>query len=409
MPEQHTIQLNSPIIGPGAPKPRTARAKKRSDFHGVSDAHLDVAEKLSSPLFSGPPLCDEFVAFVQHLFTEEEAQIVRRLGKFGGKTAAQLAKAIDRPVEELQPILDRLDLKKRCISGMGPHGERKYRLMPVYPGIFEMCLIGEKPETLTPWHRRFIELFDALYETGYFVDYAAHRAPFVRFLPLGSIVRANLAALPSDKLEVVLDRYDAFGVGHCQCRMSEQVKGRGCDKPLENCLVMGEWARKGVSDGYLREVTKRDALAIKAEAETHGLVSWIMNVESSKGQCSCSCCACCCHGVKQVSQFNSPALAAPPHFLPRFDFAKCVYCGKCARQCPLGAITVAPKEKTHRHLIERCIGCGLCAVVCDAKHAVSMEPVPDYRLPPGSWFGLISRNAPNMARNMWGAWRKRKG
>ena len=45
-------------------------------------------------------------------------------------------------------------------------------------------------------------------------------------------------------------------------------------------------------------------------------------------------------------------------------------------------------------------------VMIDNTHVVvlrgsgrTMEPVPEYRLPPNSWFALISRSAPNMARN----------
>ena len=56
-------------------------------------------------------------------------------------------------------------------------------------------------------------------------------------------------ALPTDKLEVVLDQFESFGVGQCQCRMAMQVLGRGCGKPLENCTVMGQWAERGIEAG----------------------------------------------------------------------------------------------------------------------------------------------------------------
>ena len=54
--------------------------------------------------------------------------------------------------------------------------------MPIMPGIFEMVLIGESPESMSPWHRRFAELFEALYETGYTMDYQRGQtrpSPFV--------------------------------------------------------------------------------------------------------------------------------------------------------------------------------------------------------------------------------------
>ena len=72
------------------------------------------------------------------------------------------------------------------------------------------------------------------------------------------------------------------------------------------------------------------------------------------------------------------------------------------------SLAVDPKAKTHEQLTERCIGCGLCAVACDRRHAINMEPVPDYRLPPGSWFALLSRSVPKMLHNSWDAWRARR-
>src|SRR5450759_3400033 len=97
---------------------------------------------------------------------------------------------------------------------------------------------------MSAWHRRFAELFEALYETGYALDYQHGQqrpTPFVRVLPVGRAIEAHPLALPSDQLEVVLDRYHVFGFGQCQCRMVMEVKGQGCGKPIGNCTVMGQW------------------------------------------------------------------------------------------------------------------------------------------------------------------------
>ena len=177
----------------------------------MPQVYLDVARKLSSPLLMGPPICDELVAFVRHLFTEEEAGVVRHLGTFAGMTAAA-----DRQGGAPAARTDRADPPS---TGRGQAGDRcqragrrqeKYRLMPIMPGIFEMVLIGESPESMSDWHRRFAELFEALYETGYAVDYQQGRkrpSPFVRVLSVGRAIEAHPMALPSDHLEVVLDRY----------------------------------------------------------------------------------------------------------------------------------------------------------------------------------------------------------
>jgi Pyruvate/2-oxoacid:ferredoxin oxidoreductase delta subunit len=250
-------------------------------------------------------------------------------------------------------------------------------------------------------------LVEALFATGYTVDYQDRRTSMVRFMPTAPVVNGNPAALPSDRLEVVLDRYDAFGVGHCQCRMSDEIAGHGCGKPLEVCTVMGEWAQRGIADGWLRSVSRANILEIKREAETHGLVTWIMNVESAKGQASCSCCGCCCKAMRAVNEFSTPGVMAPPHFMPRFDSSSCTYCGSCAKKCPMAAITVDTSEKTLAHQPARCIGCGLCMLACEKQQAIRMEPVPDYRLPYKSWLSMLTHDGPTMLKGSWNAWCQR--
>ena len=68
--------------------------------------------------------------------------------------------------------------------------------------------------------------------------------------------------------------------------------------------------------------------------------------------------------MRMVNEFNAPGVMAPPHFLPQFDDAKCTYCGKCAKSCPMGALAIDVRQRTRRHLAARCIGCGLCVVAC---------------------------------------------
>ncbi len=411
MEHRRIIPTNLQAPGPCPPRLKTIRPRRLSDYPHLPEVYRDVAQRLSSPLLAGPPICDELIALVQHLFTEEEAGVVRHLGLLTGRDAAALARDEHRPLDQIEPILDRLNREKRLIvsTGGGTTGKPcRYRLMPIVPGMFEMMLVSHTPESLTPWHRRFVELFEALFETGYAGDYADSIAPPVRYLPIEKSIEAQPMALPSDKLEVVFDRFDVFGIGQCQCRLAMQALGRGCGKPLANCMVMGEWATAGIETGSIRQVSKKEALAIKREAESHGLVNWMMNVDSVRGQCSCSCCGCCCHAMRTVSQLQAPGLIAPPHFLPRFDASRCTYCGRCAASCPMKAIVVDAQQKTYRHLPERCIGCGLCSLACEKQHALTMEPVPDYRLPYRSWFSLITRSAPGVLRTSWKLWRQRR-
>jgi electron transport complex protein RnfB len=402
------IQIKDGIVGPREPRLKSVKPKKISDYPGVPAPYLDVAKMYSNPLLMGPPICDELMALVEHLYTEEEASLVRHLTALPGKTAAVVAVDEHRPVEEVRPILERLALEKFVLFSSGTGDKKRYYLLPLMPGAFEMVLVRTSLDTLTDWHRRFAELMEALYETGYFVDYAEHSASTVRYLPVGETIEAHPMALPSDRLAEILDRYQVFAVGLCQCRMTQEIVGKGCGRSMENCVGFGDAAELLIRNGKMRQAEKREVLEIKAEAQAAGLVSFIMEMELGKSTsgASCSCCGCCCGALRTISEFNVPGMIAPPHFMPKVDLTHCTYCGKCAKSCPMGAMVVDTKGKSHQHLSERCIGCGLCAVACDRQHAIQMEATPKYREPPRGLLSTLLRIAPNYLHSAWSVWRK---
>ena len=404
---RRTIHLGHSIFGSPPRKPVTVARREPKDFPHVPRPVLDMAVVYTRASLLGPPLCAELVELIAHVFTEEEASVARHLG-LTGDVPSTIARAEHRPVQEIEPILERLSRNKGAIWAAGAGARRRYGLLPLVPGMFELIMVRQRLETLSDWHRRYLELFEALHETGYSRLYTRHEVPVLRFLPVSGVLPQLSSALPSDKLEVVLDRYQSFALTQCQCRLAMRTVGAGCDRPLDCCMALGGWAEAAIDQGLMRRIGKQDALALKREAESAGCVSWVVNMASAEGQASCSCCGCCCHVMRWMREFDAPAIFAPPHFQPRVDQARCSHCGACARSCPMGAMAVDPVRQQRWWLAERCIGCGLCALACKRAKAIEMAPVPDYRLPPESWLGFALRAAPGIARTAWDRWRERR-
>jgi MinD superfamily P-loop ATPase len=49
--------------------------------------------------------------------------------------------------------------------------------------------------------------------------------------------------------------------------------------------------------------------------------------------------------------------------IPKFDFSKCLHCGKCAQVCPEHAIVFA-RGKNPIFIPDQCIGCQACQIIC---------------------------------------------
>ncbi|MBN1382487.1 MAG: hypothetical protein JXA41_12480, partial [Deltaproteobacteria bacterium] len=135
------IQIEGGIIGPREPRQKTLRIRTANDYPSVAKAHLDVAELYADPKMAGGiPICDESVALYQHMFTDEEAGVMRHLKQGKKETVASIADLEHRPVEEVRPLLDRLADEKRIIISVGKGDEKIYLSLPLIPGAFEFIL-----------------------------------------------------------------------------------------------------------------------------------------------------------------------------------------------------------------------------------------------------------------------------
>lgn len=87
----------------------------------------------------------------------------------------------------------------------------------------------------------------------------------------------------------------------------------------------------------------------------------------------CNCCGCCCEALQATRKFAPMQPIETTNYLSKVNLEKCISCGKCARVCPVLAISMKEKKPVIDESI--CLGCGVCARNCPKK-AIHLERRP---------------------------------
>ncbi len=223
----------------------------------------------------------------------------------------------------------------------------------------------------------------ALFE-AYFRDSQGMQAvpgPSVhRVLPVGEAIGNNVEIHPYEQAAALVESAKSWGVRQCICRTQQHLLGKGCDAPIENCMVFAPV--EGAFDGsdVNRAITKEEALHILREAEEAGLVHSVSNHRSGQYYI-CNCCTCCCGVLRRVAEFDVPTAIARSAFLAVVDETLCIGCGACEERCKFGAIAVTGGMAVVDPM--RCVGCGQCTLVCPVDAAsLTRRPEDEILVPP---------------------------
>jgi ferredoxin len=321
------------------------------------------------------------------LFSPEEAALAARL-PFRPMSAENLAPRLGLTAEELERRLEPMCERGVVMDLVHPRsGKRTYLLSPPVVGFFEYSLM--RAQDSIPKKR----MADALHaylkgDPAFAKDVFGHGTVIGRALVHEPEVAADVPeVLAWERATEVVGGAKRWAVSLCYCRHGAEHRGERCDAPLDNCLSLNGGAEFVIRRGFGRAVERSEALELLARSREAGLVQIADNVKS-RPTFVCNCCGCCCEQLQAINTWGLPAVN-PSGFLPRRDAATCTGCSRCARACPVGAVTMhAAPSPGHRKAAlaprfdeERCIGCGVCAGACH-KGALSLarggrpRPVP---------------------------------
>ena len=106
------VKISEGIIGPKAPLPVSLIRRSTGAYPTIPTLYIEIAKNYSSPVLAGPPICDELIALVQHMYTEEEARIVRHIKPMRIKSAKAISRTEHLPIRDVQHILEFLTREK---------------------------------------------------------------------------------------------------------------------------------------------------------------------------------------------------------------------------------------------------------------------------------------------------------
>jgi electron transport complex protein RnfB len=304
------------------------------------------------------------------LFTPEEAALASSLGLelMPVRDIAALNGADESEVKSLLTGMARkglIEMKRKEAVGL------TFCLIPFVVGFYE--------RQNAKIDKEFAELFEAYYKEGFhktmLVNPSVHRV-----IPVEKTIPVSTDVMPYERASTYLDNARSWGVLKCICRVQQRLIGKGCDHPVENCLVFSP--RPGAFDrtDEIRAISREEALEILAQADREGLVHTTSNTQADVNYI-CNCCTCSCGVLRGMVEYGNTGIIARSDFYAVVDQDLCTACEDCLERCHFNALTM--EGDTCRVNTAFCVGCGLCVTACPANAlSLALKPKADLEPPP---------------------------
>lgn len=325
----------------------------------MADIYNRLQQKLDT-MSSGFPATESGIEIeiLRDLFSEQAAEIFLQMQEKPEKIESAHAR-IGGDLEELARQINEMShqgLLRRDRKGDSYY----YSAVPFVVGIFEHQLNRISEDLAKKFEKYFEEAFGKTIQ--------AHGTPVMRTIPVNQKIDLQWPVAPFDDASQIIDNQKVIALAPCICRTTTAKADKGCDNPLETCLIFGSYAEYYVDNGMGRYIAKEEAKEVIKKSEEAGLVLQPFNAQAAGGLCSC--CGCCCGILRSIKLQPSPAEAVKSNYYAVVDENSCNGCEICLERCQVEAITI-DEDGLAQIDLNRCIGCGLCVTTC-ATEAIEL-------------------------------------
>ena len=308
------------------------------------------------------------IRILKRLFSPDEARIATALTMMP-EPAAEIAKRVDTAPERLGPVLDKMS-RKGLIFRLSKKGDTHFMAAQFVIGIWEYH-VNDLDKGLIKDFNEYVPYLTR--------EWAKHKTKQLRVVPVAKSLSADMEIMPYEAAEEIIRKQSKIVVSPCICRKEHAMAGKGCDNPLEVCLVFGSGAYYYEENELGRSITTEEALSVLQKGLDAGLV--LQPGNSKKSMNICMCCGCCCQVLKNLKAFDEPAKAVNSNYYAAVDQAACIACGVCEDRCHMDAIRVDEYATID---LQRCIGCGVCVPSCDVQAITLMAKPKEHQTEPPS-------------------------
>ena len=332
----------------------------------MSDVYQALREYLDS-LPGGFPSTESGVEIriLKCLFSPDEAELAQHL-RPKPEPGMVIAERAGISEQEIGPMLQQMARKGLIFSIVTGDRPPAYMAAQFVVGIWEYH-VNDLDEGFVKDMEEYMPIL---------AKEAFDHVPQLRTIPVGKSIDAGMEVLPYERAEQLVRNQKKFLVAPCICRREHQLKGAGCDKLMEACLIFGWGADYYERNGLGRVITMEETLEILRKADEEGLVLQPSNAQEIVN--ICCCCGDCCQILMNLKRHPFPAAMVSSPFVATIDAETCIGCETCLERCQMEALGM---EGEHAVLDpNRCIGCGLCVSTCPSG-ALTLERKPQEAQP----------------------------